>query len=173
MAYATGADLVKRYDVDLIGDLATDDRESLDRAAVPTHPHVVAALEDASGEIDVALMCGGKYTPQQLAAMNTNTVAGYSRQHLIRVTCAIAMQLLFERRPGLRPEMAEAIGKQSRAHVEALRRGDNVFGISENLDAGTIHVETISAVEVDDLNLLPDRMPRYFPGSAQRTPGAR
>jgi hypothetical protein len=44
-AYATGNDLTTRYDIDLVGDLATDDRATLDRASVPGHVAVVAALE--------------------------------------------------------------------------------------------------------------------------------
>ncbi len=165
MAYASGANLVERYDIDLVGDLATDDRESLDRALVPTHPHVLAALDDASGEIDVALMEGGRYTPVQLESLT-----GYSQKHLVRITCAIAMQLLFERRPGMRPEVAESIGKTARGHLVALRRGENVFGIPAVVDAGTIDVETISAANIENLNLLPERMPRYFPNTQQRSP---
>jgi phage gp36-like protein len=165
MAYATGQELVKRYDVDLIGDLAQDEREPLDRSVVASHPNVAAALDDASGEIDVALLVGQRYLPEQLT-----TLTGFSRNHLVRITCAIAMSLLFERRPGMRPEIAEAIAKKAREHITALNRGDNVFGIQENLDAGTIDTATIATVDIENLNLLPQRMPRYFPGTEQRSP---
>ena len=165
MAYATGADLVVRYDVDLIGDLAQDGREPLDATVVPNHANVLAALADASGEIDVALRCGDRYLPEQL-----ETLTGNSRNHLIRITCSIAMSLLFERRPGMKPEIAEAVSKKAREHITALNKGDNVFGIQSVIDSGTIETATIATIDIENLNLLPQRMPRYFPRTDQRSP---
>lgn len=166
MSYATGDDLVARYDVDLVGDLATDDREPLDPVAVPNHPHVASALADASGEIDAALLSGGRYTAADLSSLTGNSL-----NHLKRVTCAIAMSHLFERRAGLHEDQAEKIAKKAREFLTALRRGENVFGIPAVIDAGTIECEGVTAVEMDNLNLLPDRMPRYFPPNDQRFPG--
>lgn len=165
-AYATGTDLIQRYDVDQVGDLATDEREELDRAIVPTHPNVLAALLDASGEIDAAMMAGGRYTPAQLAGITDNT-----KNHLIRITCSIAIANLVERRPErVSVELAEAYRKTARGFLEALRRGENVFGIQAVIDSGTIDVETVQAIQIENLNLMPGRMPRYFPGTEQRTP---
>lgn len=164
-AYATGDDLISRYDVDIIGDLATDDRVELDRSEVPDNTNVLAALLDASGEIDAALLAGGRYTPSQLAGLTGNTL-----NHLIRITCAIAMANLIERRPDrMSKELADSYRKTSDAWLEKLRRGENVFGIIE-ATAGTIDVATVQAVEIENLNLLPGRMSPYFPGTAQRTP---
>lgn len=167
MSYATGDDLIQRYDIDVIGALATDDREQLGRLAVPSDPNVATALADASGEIDVNLIAGGRYTPAQLAALS-----GGSRSHLIRITCAVAMACLFERRPGMYTEMAEAICKISRANLAALARGQNVFGIPElaNGNAATIATDTVQSIDIENLNLMPGRMSRFFPGTAQRTP---
>lgn len=168
-AYATGTDLIKRYDVDQVGDLATDEREELDRAVVPTHPNVLTALLDASGEIDAALMAGGRYTPDELAGITDNT-----KNHLIRITCAIAMAGLIERRPErVSVELADAYRKTARGFLEALRRGENVFGIAAVVASGTIDIETVQAIQIEALNLLPARMPRYFPTTDQRTPYAR
>lgn len=165
-AYATGANLVERYDVDLIGDLAQDTREDMEREAVATHPNVLAALLDASGDVDASMLAGGRYTPTQLS-----TLSGNSLNHLIRITCAIAMALLIERRPDrVNLELAEGLRKPAKAHLEALRRGENVFGIQEVIESGTIDLATVSTVDINNLNLLPGRMPRYFPGTAQRTP---
>lgn len=167
MSYADGEDLIKRYDVDMIGALAWDEREDMDREAVPTHPTVLTLLEDASGEIDVCLLAGGRYTPAQLAALTGNSLS-----HLKRITCAVAMASLFERRPGMYEEIAERVAKTARANLTALKKGENIFGIPEleNGNAGTIDVATVESIEIDNLNLLPGRMSRYFPGTAQRTP---
>ena len=155
--------------MDQVGDLATDEREELDRAAVPTHPNVLAALLDASGEIDAAMMAGGRYTPDQLAGITDNT-----KNHLIRITCAIAMASLIERRPErASQELAESYRKTARGYLEPLRRGENVFGIQAVVDSGTIAVETVQAVSIENLNLLPSRMSAYFPGTDQRTPRVR
>jgi phage gp36-like protein len=165
-AYATGLDLIARCDVDQIGDLATDDREPLDRDAVATHPNVLAALLDASGEIDVALLVGGRYTPDQLAALTGNTM-----NHLIRITCSLAIALLCERRPSrVSAEEAEAYRKTARAHLDALRRGENVFGIPAVLESGVIDTVAISAMELESLNGITERMNRYFPTSNTRLP---
>jgi phage gp36-like protein len=165
-AYATGNDLIARYDVRLVGDLTTDDGEELDNAVVPTHPNVLTALEDASGEIDVALTVGGAYTPAQLEALTGNT-----KKHLIRIACAIAMACLAERRLSDRlRDLAESLRKIANGHLTAIRRGENVFGITENIEAGTIDTATISALEVEALNGLTARMPRYFPSADTRLP---
>lgn len=165
MAYATGNQLIQRFDVDMVGDLATDDREGLDRSAVATHPNVLTALDDASGEIDVSLQAGGRYTAAQLASLTGNSLS-----HLVRITCAVAMACLFERRAGEYPEKAEAIAKVARGHLESLRRGENVFGLPEITASGVIDLATPDTIQIDALNLLPSRMARYFPGTAQRQP---
>jgi phage gp36-like protein len=163
-AYATGQDLCKRRDVALVGDLATDGREPVENSLVPNHPNVITALEDASGEVDVALTVGGQYTPSQLTSLTGN-----SRSHLVRIVCDIAFNLLILRRSGEQHEdLAEKVSKQAREHLQALRRGENVFGLPEHQAASTINIETVSSVEIDQLNLLPSRMSPYFPNSAQR-----
>lgn len=165
MAYATGQDLVDCFDVDFVGDLAQDNREPMDPAAVKLLPNVLRMLEQASGEIDVALIAGGKYSPAQLAALTGN-----SRAHLVRITCTIAMALLFKRRPSqAMMELAKPFLEEKDGYLEALRKGQNLFNIEENKSAGFIELQTVTAVEIDQLNLLPTRMGNYFPSSSQRT----
>ncbi|QDV26348.1 phage protein Gp36 family protein [Aureliella helgolandensis] len=176
--YATGDDLIKRYDIDLIGDLCQDTREELDWHSDITelteHVNVVSALEDASGEIDVSMQAGGRYTPEQLMLLITPVEAvdtNNSKKHLIRITCAIAMSILVERRlERVSMETADWLRKAAKAFLDQLRRGENVFGIPAAVDAGTIHIDTVSSVHIENLNLLPGRMSNYFPGTAQRTP---
>ncbi len=165
MAFATGSDLVSRYDARLVSDLVTDAGETLPAGEVTTHANTLAALEDASGEIVVALNNGGRYTEAQLEALT-----GYSLQHLKRVCCDIAMALLMKRRPIVQEERAEGIAKQSREHLRSLADGKNVFGIPEVIDAGTLDLSTPSTVQIEDLNLLTERMSRFFPNTSQRMP---
>lgn len=170
MAYATGNDLISRYDADLVGDLATDDREELQRSAIPGHPNVLAALDDASGELDASMLAGGRYRPAQLAQLASNPQLS-THSHLVRITCSLAMSLLCERRPDrVNMELAESYRKTAKAHLESLRRGENVFGIQDVVESGVIEIATVSTLDIEDLNLIPQRMPRYFPGTEQRQP---
>lgn len=179
--YAVGGDLVKRYDVDLIGDLCQDSREELDWQSDITvlteHVNVVSALEDASGEIEVAMQAGGRYTVAQLRELaypSTDETNNNTRKHLTRITCAIAMSILAERRlDKVSMETADWLRKTAKAFLDQLRRGENVFGITAHVESGTIDITTVEAIQIQDLNLLTERMPRFFPGTEQRTPRAR
>lgn len=180
--YATGEDLIKRYDIDLVADLCQDSRAELDYESDITnlteHPNVVSAIEDASGEIDTALTVGGRYTPAQLHELFDPTPGQVAwentRKHLIRVTCAIAMSILVERRlDRVSQETADWLRKNSDKFLKQLKRGENVFGIQEVVDTGAIDFQTVQAIEVERLNLLPARMPRFFPPTEQRTPRNR
>ena len=165
MIYANGVDLVARYDVDLIRDLITD-REEVTRDQVSSHINVVTALEDASGEVEVALLSGGSYTVEQLEALDGN-----SQAHLKKIVCALAMAALHERRPeAAEREYIEALTKSGRDAIRALRNGENVFGIAENIDAGIIEVTSPTVSDVRRRNDLAFRMQRYFPDAEQRLP---
>jgi phage gp36-like protein len=166
MAYATGLDLVARYDVDLIGDLASDDRETLARNDVPVHPHVQAALDDASGEVDAALLAGGRYTAEQLSSLT-----GSSKSYLKAIVCGLAMAALHDRRPeAVHSETIERLTKKSRDAIYSLRRGENVFGIADHIEATQLHISGPSAIQLQNRNGLPERMSRYFPSPASRLP---
>lgn len=165
MSFASGSDLIQRYDVRLIADLVTDAGETLPPEQVASHPNVSAALLDASGEMVVALRTGGRYTEAQLVALT-----GYGAAHRTRVCCDIAMANLVKRRPITMPEKAEEYAKQAREHLKALAKGENLFGIEEVVAAGVIDLATPSAVQIEGLNLVTERMRRYFPTTSQRMP---
>ena len=170
IAYASGNDLITRYDIDLIGDLCQDNREELDWKVdidvLTKHPNVLSALEDGSGEIEAAMQSGARYTVTQLRELAYPATAqahNNTRKHLIRITCAIAMSM----------ETADWLRKTAKGFLDQLRRGENVFGIAEVVDAGSIDITTVEAIQIENLNLLTGRMPRYFPGTEQRTPRVR
>lgn len=168
MALAAGSDLTARFDIRLIADLATDSGSTLDSGDVATHPNVLAALEDAMGEMVVALQVGGRYTEADLTGLT-----GYSLAHAKRINCDIAMALLIKRRPIVGEEEAAGIAKQSREHLKRLADGENVFGIADVIEAGDVQLTAPSTVEITNLNLLTERMSRYFPDTGQRMPRGR
>ncbi len=170
MAYATADDLIARYDVDLIGDLTTDDRDTQDRDLIDgSNEKLSVALEDASGEVDVALLAGGHYTVAQLEGLTGN-----SRSHLVRIVCALAMAALYQRRPeATDAESIERLTKDARDAIKALRRGENVFGLPAHIDAGKIDIAGPSAIDIRHRNDLTARMSRYFPTADTRLPRGR
>lgn len=169
MAYADGDDLVARYDIDLVGDLATDDRESLDRDDIPTHPHVLVALDDASGEIDAALKAGGRYTAAQLAGLTGNDLA-----FLKRIVCGLAIAAMHERRPeALDSATVERLTKRALDAITELRGGKNVFGLEEHFEAGLPDTGGPTALDLETRNDLSTRMGRFFPSPDSRLPRGR
>lgn len=165
--HADGDDLIARYDVDVVGDLATDDRNSQDRIEVPTDPNVAVALESASGEVEGALISGGRYSIDDLTGLTGSSLA-----LLKTIVCAVAMRDLLERRPGSYPELLEKIQAKVDRWLEQLTSGAALFGSLEDThaDAGTPTVDGPSTAKMDELNLLPSRMSRYFPNMEQRLP---
>lgn len=169
MAYATGEDLIKRYDIDLIGDLATDERQTQDRNDVASDPHVLTALEDASGEVDAALLTGARYTALQLSGLT-----GTSQSYLISIVCGLAMAALHERRPeAVDEKVIERLTKRAKDAILSLRRGENVFGLQEHIDAGRVTYGGPSAIDLTNRNGLAERMGRYFPSTQSRLPRGR
>lgn len=162
-SYATPADLLKRYDARDIGDLASDTGTQVSTGSIPTDANVLAALADASGDIESALLAGNRYTTADLAAVTGNTAS-----KLIRLTCDIAMGYLLSRRPGYDPERLKAFREQNHFMLERLRKGENVFDLTAQKDAGVIERATPTAVDVSKLNLMRDRTQNYYP--ARRFP---
>lgn len=164
MAYATGCDLVDCYDIELVGDLAQDSREETDQCDVTKLPIVAKILDQASGVIDSALIAGGRYRAEQLLALE-----GIHLAFLKRMVCTVAMSMLLKRRvdPSYM-EMAKLLQEEVDGYLKSLRTGENLFDIAENKSASVIELQTVQAVEIDTLNLLPSRMGNYFPGSQSR-----
>ena len=156
MSYATGADLVLRFDARTLGDMIGDG-ESVEEDDVPTHPVVTMALEDASGDIDMALKLGNRYSASDLA-----NLTGTSLASLKRVTCEIALSHLLKRRIG-RAEEYEAQRKLAETTLERLRKGDIVFDLQPQQEAGLADSPTFIQADADQSTLLRDRVHNYYP----------
>lgn len=168
-AYATPADLINRYDVDMIGDLSTDERVAQSRSDIPTNSKVLTALEDASGEVEVALLAGGRYTADQLAGLS-----GHAASHLKQIVCGLAIAALHRRRPqAFERSYIEDLTRDAREAIRSLRRGDNVFGLDEHIAASVVDTGGPTAIDLQTRNDLTVRMGRYFPTSETRLPRDR
>ena len=174
--YATGDDMVTRHDVDVIGDLLQDDRERLDRALVADHPTLLTLLRDASGEIETSASKGGIYTRDDLVKIADGEYGTNQQAFLARVTCWICMALLFERRPAIHQELAEAYLERANRYLIQIQNGDKLFGVpgagdsNDRINAGMPTIDGPTSLEYEDLQLMPDRLPRFFPPQDQRIP---
>jgi phage gp36-like protein len=132
MAYATVDDLKRRFDVRTLGDLASDDGNQVASANLPSDANVLAALDDASGEIDSAVLVARRYAPADLAALTGNAAA-----HLKRLTCEIAMHLLIDRRLyTAASDYADRLHERTRTRLDDLRAGRRIFDTAGTADAG-------------------------------------
>jgi len=156
MAYASSTDLTARYDERDIADLASDSgtpESDLANSAI-----VQAALDDASGDVDAALLKGGRYTATQLSGLTGNSLA-----KLKRITCEIAMHYLMERRPDFSPERAEQLEIRRKRHLERLRKGEDVFGLDPAIEAGAPSHQELTTADYQNLNFTRDHVQHYYP----------
>ena len=166
-SYAAVSDLISRKRVTTLNDLATDDGARTGRVELATNPVLIAALADASGAVDSALLVGKLYTAEQLEGLTGNALA-----HLKRITCDIAFCYLLERNP-IDPDEAERYRKLATGHIERLQSGENVFGLAANIGAGLPTITGPTTVDYSRMNLIPDRTRNYYPNRAGRLPTDR
>lgn len=167
MSYAAASDLLARYDARTVGNLCSDNGVTVSAAALATDTRLQAALDDASGEIEAALMQGERYTTTDLAALTGNSLA-----YLKSICCKIAMAHLWQRRPYLDDESAEKSILAARAAIDRLRKGESIFNVAAVVAAGTPDVVTPTVTSIQALNLTVDDCRRwngYYP--QRRSPG--
>jgi phage gp36-like protein len=159
-ALATPADLCKRFDVRLLGDLVGDAGVRVGMPDLLDHENLQACIDDAWGEIIGALMMSQRYTQDQI-----DDLADESKQYLIRLNCAIAIGYLLDRRPWEDSDQRAAeMSKRERARkeLEELRVGKKVLNIEDAKNAGLPEARTPSLSVVTRTNLVVDEARRGF-----------
>lgn len=150
--YATPADMAVRYDVRTLGDLVADDGTRVDSTAIQTNTTLEAILVDASGEFESCMLHGNRYSADDLAALDGNSL-GLAK----RIVCKLAMGMLWERRQYIDLEKAEEAMEAARKTMDKLRKGEYVFNITANIQAGNPEVITPTMSSISRLNLTVDR----------------
>lgn len=161
MARSTVADLLLRYDANDIGDLVSDVGDQVSPADLLANEVALAAIGDAQGDVDSALLAGNRYTVAEITGLTGN-----SESKLKRIECGRAMYYLLCRRPSFDPERLDEFDSWTRKQLERLRKGENVFDLEDQKDAGVLShaVQTIQSVA--NMNLIRDQTWHYYP---QRT----
>jgi phage gp36-like protein len=167
-AYAEPSDLLARYDANVVADLCSDDGHSVPAEDLPTNANLLTALEDASGEVESAMLIGERYTVAQLEALTGNSLG-----KLKKIVCSIAMAALLERRPLVHVQDAEKLLERAERYMEQLRTGMRLFNVTENVQTQLPTINGPTSIKYEELNLLPDRMRRYFPEQLTRLPSTR
>lgn len=154
----TGSDLTARKDARTIADLISDSGSPVAESAVPNHPKVIVALEDAEGEVVGNLQAFGRYTIASLSLLT-----GSAQSFLKRVIAEIAMINLIVRRPDLSSEDLERHERIRSQWLERLQQGNMILA-DENTDdsASRVSIDGATLGETADLNMVRDRS-RYFP----------
>lgn len=151
--------MLERYDARLLGDLLADDGTRVASGSISGNANLTAALDDASGEIEAALLMGGRYTAAQLAALTGN-----SAKHLVRICCDIAWALLCQRRgPVYKAEQREAAEATANRHLARLAKGETIFSVDGLVDAANPTVDGPSTASINRLNLITRRTRNFFP----------
>lgn len=166
MGYATAEDLMKRFDAGVIGDLCQDCRTESDEYDISKSKIVAMLLDEATGQFEIAVLAGGRYTLDQMA-----TLTGSQAEHRKRIECTITMANLHKRRTtDAMLDIAKRLDEEAAGYLKRLQSGENVFGFPENIQASVLEHDHVSAATIESLNLLPARMGRFFPRTASRTP---
>lgn len=139
MAYASGSDLLVRYDDRIVGDLVQDDDT---RNGSPSTA-VTELLETASEYIDSALLTSGRYSEADLSALNGDRV-------LKDMACRLAMSFLWERRGLGVPSAFQPSIDRAFEQLDLLRKGELVLPsdsdvLAGKVDAGVADVKRFTA----------------------------
>lgn len=154
-AYVTAAEFIARYDQRIVGDLASVDGVRVTASALSSDTRLTTALEDASGEVDAAVMVGDRYTPADLAALTGNGL-----QFLKKIVSDVAFVMLIERRVLNRvtAEEADRRDKRNREILTELRQGKQIFNVQAAKDAGLPSTDGPTTYEAINLNTMTSRV---------------
>lgn len=158
-AYATPSDMLIHADARDIGDLVTDDGTQVFPAALLTNQILLEFLKRSSGDVESALVVGNRYSTAQL-----ENLTGNSRAKLVDLVCDLTVIRLLKRRPGKDLEQLKLMSEMADVKLDRLRKGENIFDLTEIRNAGVAAVDGPSTLDFQDLNLVRDRVgSRYYP----------
>jgi phage gp36-like protein len=142
-AYASVTDLTDRFDIRTVQQLSSDADAPTPAGALATNPKVLAALSTSSGMVEAAVTVGRAYRIEDLEALTGNSLA-----FLKGLVCDLAIGRLILNRPSAKLEVPECYDAALETLAE-LRKGELVFGILENKQAGYLGDATETKAEVE------------------------
>lgn len=116
---------------------------------------LVEILKVASGEIEAAVMIGGKISPTDLAALT-----GASASFLRSIVADLAIGRCYMHRPQENPWKEQTT--TARQLLNALAQGEMIFGTQEAVNAGLIDLRADTPANVENRNGMVVQMQGYF-----------
>lgn len=160
-AFVSNTQFLTRYDSRTVAQLVSD--TGTPAGSLSTDANLQQALEDATGEILMSALKGGRYSEADLLALLVADGSGnISRtgNYLQRLTCDLAFYYLVLRRGNDVDEYPQA--EKAAKQLEALERGEKVFGVQDAIDAGVAQSPAISIQTIENENYIQENI-RYFP----------
>jgi phage gp36-like protein len=150
MAYATASQVIARFDVRELGQLAVDDNTELTSGGLASSARLQACIDDATADIDDALRSGYRYTSAELASLSSA-----SNKTLIRICADLTLAYMYRARGRMPSEYHQRAIDDTKARLNDLRDGKTVLHGSTNQDVTTkTTVPTTS--ERSDLGMMSD-----------------
>ena len=153
-AYASGADLILRFDPRYIADwVSVNDQRyaasngTVNETTLASHPKITAALKSASGYIEAIAVNGGRYTAADLAALAASSTNG--AEMLKDITCVVAARSIAGHRLG-RDEYLEQKIEEIQELLRHLAAGVAIFPFAEAADAAILESEQMTPTEFDE-----------------------
>lgn len=153
-AYITDAEVYDACDVRVLADLCSDTGTRLGsstdvalmKTALTASTAFQALKRDACGEVESYCLQGGRYKPEDLAALVASATMGKGK--LLRLLTRLIVVMAYERRPDRemkQPWILETVGDE----LQALRDGIAIFSFVEAEEAGVVssRIETADQVE--------------------------
>lgn len=164
MTYATPADLIQRYDSQVIGDLLEDGGGTVPVEQFAGNAVLLTALDDGASEIELALKTSERYTSDELAALSA-----VSQNYLRKLNCELAVATLLQRRDSLSEGETRRV-EQARLQLADLRKGNVALETELRKEIQAGRADAVQLVREDTLNspLLRYNVKNYFP--ARRFP---
>lgn len=167
MPYATANDLTSYFDANVIADLVSDD--GVPAQDVTTDPNVAKSLSAAASQINAAVMVSNLYSPADLASLT-----GDDREMLLELNCQLAMSKLIRRRPEkFGADGYRELVEEGEERLEQLRKGQRLFNLPAQEEAGLPEVDGPTVATVEQLNLITARTKNFYPDFGRRLPLGR
>lgn len=163
--YCSGADFLLWYDIRTVKECLSDDdlATPISDGAVPTNPKLVAILQGASGKLEAAVMMGGKYTPTDLATLTGNSLS-WMKSIVADLAAPKVLGRRFTEFPDFQKRLEEAEGV-----LVALSKGELIFGLQENVDAGILDSYVETPTDVEEREMITYQARQYFGRRANRS----
>lgn len=165
MIFATYLDMVKQYDVGVLGQLASDNDTPVPETSLAANRYIVHSLARASGDIRMCAQAGLRYSDQMLETEIYGSSDTSISIQIISLCVDLAFGHLIDRRVMFRSEYKNLLGgvEDARQRLVMLRNGEKIFTLGTVEEAGAA-VDVVPVV-TSGLNSITRSLPRFFPPS--------